>query len=68
MTEHSLPDVLGTLEAGNFNRAMYLLEGMTYEQLLNLSLPAKRTPLHYACQHGRVGIAEQLITDYKAEM
>ena len=63
--ESTQSDISTILDSGNFDRVMKLLEGMTSEQLSKLSLPGKRTPLHYACQHGRVDIAQQLITDYK---
>ena len=53
------------LESGDFHNALHLLENMTSDQLLELTLPDKCTPLHYACQHGRVDIAQQLITHCK---
>ena len=39
-------------------------EKLSYEKTLELSFPDKRTPLHYACQHGRVDVAERLITNH----
>ena len=53
------------LESGDFHTALPLLENMTSEQLSQLTLPDKCTPLHYACRHGRVDVAQQLITKFK---
>ena len=53
------------LESGDFHTALPLLENMTSDQLSQLTLPDKCTPLHYACRHGRVDIAQQLITHCK---
>lgn len=57
-------EISSSLESGDFTTAMSLLESLSSEQLSKLSLPDKRSPLHYACQHGRVIIAEHLITKY----
>ena len=38
---------------------------MTSDQLSELTLPDTSTPLHYACRHGRVDVAQQLITHCK---
>ena len=55
------------LETGDFHTALPLLENMTSDQLseLTCTLPDMCTPLHYACRHGRVDIAQQLITHCK---
>ena len=53
------------LEKGDFNTVLLILRGLSQEQLSKLILPIKRTPLHYACQHGRVDVAEELITNFK---
>ena len=53
------------LESGDFHIALPLLENMTSDQLSQLTLPDKCTPLHYACRHGRVDVAQQLITHCK---
>ena len=53
------------LESGDFHTALPLLENMTSDQLSQLTLPDKCTPLHYACRHGRVDVAQQLITHCK---
>ena len=53
------------LESGDFHIALPLLENMTSDQLSQLTLPDKCTPLHYACRHGRVDVAQQLITHFK---
>ena len=53
------------LESGDFRTALPLLENMTNNQLSELTLPDKCTPLHYACRHGRVDVAQQLITHCK---
>ena len=53
------------LESGDFRTALPLLENMTSDQLSQLTLPDKCTPLHYACRHGRVDVAQQLITHCK---
>ena len=63
--ELPLPNITTSLASGDFATAMPLLESLSREQLSELTLPDERTPLHYACQHGRVDIASQLITDYK---
>ena len=61
--EHKL--IFTTLESGDFHTALPLLENMTSDQLSQLTLPDKCTPLHYACRHGRVDVAQQLITHCK---
>ena len=53
------------LESSDFHTALPLLENMTSDQLSQLTLPDKCTPLHYACRHGRVDVAQQLITHCK---
>ena len=53
------------LESGDFHTSLPLLENMTSDQLSQLTLPDKCTPLHYACRHGRVDVAQQLITHCK---
>ena len=53
------------LESGDFHTALPLLENMTSDQLSELTLPDKCTPLHHACRHGRVDVAQQLITHCK---
>ena len=56
------------LEAGDFNTALLILKRLSQEQLSKLILPIKGTPLHYACQHGRVDVAEKLITNFKCSI
>ena len=56
------------LKAGDFNTALLVLKGLSQEQIMKLILPIKRTPLHYACQHGRVDVAEELITNFKCSI
>ena len=58
-------EVNSLTKSGDFHTALPLLENMTSDQLLQLTLPDKCTPLHYACQHGRVDVAQQLITHCK---
>ena len=53
------------LESGDFHTALPLLKNMTSDQWSLLTLPGKCTPLHYACRHGRVDVAQQLITHCK---
>ena len=55
------------LESGEFHTALPLLENMTSNQLSELicTLPDMCTPLHYACQYGRVDVAQQIITHCK---
>lgn len=55
--------VAGLLESGDFDHALALLERMTEKQLSRLSLPNKCTPLHYACRHGRVDVAQRIINN-----
>ena len=57
--------LITALESGDFHTALPLLENMTSDQLSQLTLPDKCTPLHYACRHGRVDVAQQLITHCK---
>ena len=58
-------EINSLIKTGDFNTALPLLENMTSDQLSQLTLPDNCTPLHYACQHGRVDIAQQLITHCK---
>ena len=58
-------EVISLIKSGDFHTALPLLENMTSDQLSELTLPDKCTPLHYACQHGRVDVAQQLITHCK---
>ena len=57
--------ISNALESGDFHTALPLLENMTSDQLSELTLPDKCTPLHYACRHGRVDVVQQLITHCK---
>ena len=57
--------LISALESGDFHTALPLLENMTSDQLSQLTLPDKCTPLHYACRHGSVDVAQQLITHCK---
>ena len=51
------------LESGDFRTAMPLLESMTDDQLSHLVLP-----LHYACRHGGIAVAESLIDSCKCNI
>ena len=55
------------LKSGDFITAMPLIKDVkdeTKDETLTLQLLNKCTPLHYACQHGKVDIVEELITKY----
>ena len=56
------------LKVGDFNTAMLILKGLSQEQLSKLILQIKGTPLHYACQHGRIDVAEELIANFKCSI
>jgi ankyrin repeat protein len=56
------------LQAGNLDTALLLLESLGYEHILKLALPAQRTPLHYACLHGRVDAVKRLIANCKCSI
>ena len=56
------------LESGDFHTALPLLESMTSDQLSEFTLRDKCTLLHYACRHGRVDVAQQLITHCKSSI
>ena len=58
-------EVNSLIKSGDFHTALPLLENMTSDQLSQITLPDKCTPLHYACRHGRVDVAQQLITHCK---
>ena len=60
--------ILDLLETGDLNTALLILKGLSQEQLSKLILPIKGTPLHYACQHGRVDVAEELITNFQCSI
>ena len=51
------------LKVGDFDTALPWLEAFSSYQISELTLPNQRTPLHYACQHGRVDVARRLITN-----
>ena len=53
------------LESGDSPTALSVLEDITSDQLSEFTFPDKCTPLHYACRHGRVDVAQQLITHFK---
>ena len=40
------------------------MEELSQDDLVKLVLPNKRTPLHYASQHGQIKVGEKLITDF----
>ena len=65
LSEMEVNSLITALESGDFHTALPLLENMTSDQLSQLTLPDKSTPLHYACRHGRVDVAQQLITHCK---
>ena len=61
-------EVSKALSSGNdFATVLSLIEGLNKKDLdqLTACLPNQRSPLHYACQHGRVDIAHKLITKFK---
>ena len=51
------------LQVGNFNIALLWLESLSRVEVSKLTLPNQSTPLHYACQHGRVDVLQRLITN-----
>ena len=51
------------LQVGDFDTALPWLETFSTDQISQLVFSDQRTPLHYACQHGRVDVAQQLITN-----
>ena len=51
------------LQVGDFDTALLWLEALSSDQISELTLPDQSTPLHYACQHGRVDVARRLITN-----
>ena len=59
-------EVSKALSSGDFATVLSLIEGLNREDLdqLTACLPDQRSPLHYACQHGRVDIAHKLITKF----
>ena len=60
----ALQHIISTaLLVGDFDTALLWLEGLSVEQIAGLTLPDQRTPLHHACQHGRVDVAQRLITN-----
>ena len=63
--KETISDLLGK---GDFNTALLILKGLSQEQLSKLTLKIKRTPLHYACQHGRIEVAEELITNFQCSI
>lgn len=52
------------LESGDFATALPYIESLSKTELSQLSLPGQRTPLHYACQHGRIDAVQRLIAKY----
>ena len=48
---------------GDFDTALPWLEALNNDQIVELILPDHCTPLHYACQHGRIDVAQRLITN-----
>ena len=56
------------LHVEDFDIALPWLEAFSGKQVSELTLPDQRTLLHYACQHGRVDIAQQLITKWKCSI
>ena len=62
--DKNLQHIISTaLQEGDFDVALLWLESIGGEQITKLILPDQRTPLHYACQHGRVDVAQRLITN-----
>ena len=52
------------LQRGVFDTALTMIEILdTHDHPFELALPDHRTPLHYACLHGRVDVARRLITN-----
>ena len=58
-------EVNSLIKSSDFHAALPLLKNMTSDQLSQLTFPDKCTPLHDACRHGRVDVAQQLITHCK---
>ena len=61
-------EISTALQLGDFDTALPFIESMTGSQLLELTLPYQCTPLHYACQHGRIDVAERLINNFKCSI
>ena len=62
--DRNLQHIISTaLQVGDFDTALPWLEALSSHQISELTLPDQRTPLHYACQHGRVDVAQRLITN-----
>ena len=62
--DRNLQHIISTaLQVGDFDTALPWLEALSSHQISQLTLPDQRTPLHYACQHGRVDVAQRLITN-----
>ena len=62
--DENLQHIISTaLQVGDFDTALIWLETFSSDQISELTLPDKWTPLHYACQHGRVDVAQRLITN-----
>lgn len=61
--------LLSALEEGDFELALQLLpsRGSSGETPLRVG-PDKLTPLHYACQHGRLDVAETLVQDHMYDL
>ena len=55
--------IFTALQVGDFDTALPWLEAFSSDQISELTLPDQRTPLHYACQHGRVDVVQRLITN-----
>ena len=56
------------LQVGNYDTALFWLESLNRDHVSGLILPDQRTPLHYACQHGRVDVAQRLITNCRCSI
>ena len=56
-------ELLRALESGDFKIALHLIP-TDNPSLIRVS-PDKLTPLHYACQHGRLDIIETLVIQYE---
>ena len=56
--------IASALESGDLDAALLLMKDMTSAELSALALPDRRTPLHYACQHGRIDIAQQMLAKF----
>ena len=59
--------ITSALESGDLDAALLLMKDMTSAELSALTLPDQRTPLHYACQHGRIDIAQQMLAKFSIE-